>query len=76
MDLYDDARPDAPCAVCGAQADTRCDWGYLPAHGGACARPLCWGCAVETMDDAGGADIWCPHHTQDAVRRFGVMVRT
>jgi hypothetical protein len=62
MAMYDDERPDAPCTGCGTQADTRCDWGYDPAHGLPCQRLLCWDCAVVTTDDAGGADIWCSDH--------------
>jgi hypothetical protein len=62
MALYDDARLDVPCAVCGAQADDRCNWGCDPAQGLPCERPVCWGCAVVTTDAYGGADIWCPEH--------------
>jgi hypothetical protein len=68
MCINDDERPDAPCVACGAQADTRCDWGYEPVHGVPCARPLCFACVVDTMDDGGGADCWCPEHAELAIQ--------
>jgi hypothetical protein len=57
-----DARPDAVCTLCGVPADDRCDWSPEQVMGLPCERPLCWGCAVVTTDDAGGADVWCPEH--------------
>ena len=71
MAVHDDARPNAPCRVCGVQAETRCDWGYDPIHGLPCYQPLCWACAVVTINDDGGADIWCPAHAQTAAPPVG-----